>query len=86
MAKPSKRPSEFPTDWHFQNHLENLEREIQGRKVILEGFEASPKGTADRELNIERTKLELEAAREQLEHYSGHKGASKRPARAASTR
>jgi len=82
-----KRPAEFPTDWHYENHLENLAREIEGRKSVLAGFEALPEGADGREAAIKRTKSELAAARAELNHYKkGPEKASKRPKAKAETR
>lgn len=86
MGRPRKRPAEFPTDWHFEQHLKDLEREIEGRKDRLAWFKSMDKEVPDRELGIKTTEMELEAARAQLEHYTGHKGASTRPAKATSSR
>jgi len=83
-----KRPAEFPTDWHYENHLENLAREIEGRKAVLAGFEALPEGADGREAAIKQAKNELAAARAELKHYkpTTQKTASKRPKAKAETR
>lgn len=87
MGRPRNRPAEFFSDWHYENHLENLAREIEGRKTVLAQYEATPEDTPDRQLNIDRTKMELDAAKAELNHYTGPKNASKRPkAQKAETR
>jgi hypothetical protein len=82
-----KRPAEFPTDWHYENHLENLAREIDGRKAVLATFEALPDDAEGKDEAVKRTKMELKAARDELAHYTkGPKTASKRPKAKAETR
>ena len=79
MAK--KRPAEFFTDWHYEAHLKGLAREIEGRKQRLAWFKGMDEENPDRALGIKQTQMELEAAQEQLDHYTGGaKTASKRPA------
>lgn len=84
MAK-AKRPAEFPTDWHFEAHIEALKREIQGRKDRLAWFKSMDDDNPDRAPGMKQTQMELDAAEEQLAHYTKTKKSS-RPKAKAETR
>ena len=83
MSKKN-RPAEFPTDWHWERHHEDLLRGLEGAKGRLAAAEALPKGAPYREQNIEDAKSEIEAVHANLERYGwGQRAATKRPAGAA---
>lgn len=77
MAKTDNRPAEFPSDWHYEQHLEDTGRELAGRLnrvAELQAMNAHPD-------QIAQAEAEVAAARDELEKYgAGQKTASKRPA------
>ena len=79
MGRPRKTPAEFPSDWHYENHLENLAREIQGYKDQVEYLKALEGPEEDKAQAIANAEGGLAAAQAELKHYSGPKNASKRP-------
>lgn len=73
-------PEEFPSEWHYQQHLVDLERELAGRlarKAELESLNTTPDV-------LEQAEADAEAVRKQLAHYN--RQASKRPKAAGSQR
>ena len=84
MGRPRKRPAEFPTDWHWERHLEDLERELAGRKNRLAELQ-SLEPVNDEAVAV--TESEIAAVEKELARYGkGQQTASKRPAKAAETR
>ena len=78
MAGKKKTPSEFPTDWHYEQHLADLKRELAGRENRLAELEAT---TGADEWALEQAQGEVDAVKAQLAHYTkGQRSASKRPA------
>lgn len=87
MGRPRNRPAEFPTDWHWERHHEDLLRGLAGAQGRLAEAKSMSKGTPYREELIEGAENEVAAVEAQLEHYGwGSKQASKRPAKAQSKR
>ena len=81
MGRPRNRPTEFPTDWHWEQHHDDLDRALAGAHGRLAEAEQLPKGAPYREQRIADAKAEIEGTHAQLEHYGwGQKLASKRPA------
>lgn len=76
-----KRPAEFPTDWHYEEHLQALQRELAGRKNRLAELEAMGD---DAEAAIEETKGEIDAVEGELRRYGVIKAT--RPAKPAESR
>lgn len=75
MAKPSY-PPEFASEWHYERHLEDLERELLGRERRLAELQALKTHPED----LAQAEAEVEAVREQLALYGvGQKKASTRP-------
>jgi hypothetical protein len=76
-------PPEFPSDWHYEQHLRDLERELDGRVNRLAELQ-SLNAAAD---IIAQAEMETDAVRTQLKYYGqGHEQASKRPAQAREKR
>ena len=74
MGRPRKTPAEFPSDWHYEAHLEALAREAQGyqdRIAYLKTVDGDDKDAA-----LEQLEGSLEAVQAQIKHYSAP---SKRP-------
>lgn len=82
MAKTSY-PPEFPSEWHYTRHLEDLERELLGRERRLAELQAMNATASE----LEQCEAEIEAARKQLAHYgAGPEKASSRPRKATQKR
>ena len=79
MGRPRKTPPEFPSDWHYENYLENLAREIQGYKDQIAYLKSLDGPYQDKEEAIGNAEGGLAAAQAELKHYTGPKSASKRP-------
>lgn len=77
MGKEKNRPPEFASDWHYERHLADLERELAGRQARLaelKTLDTTPSALA-------QAKAEVQAVRDQLAHYgAGQESASRRPA------
>jgi multidrug resistance efflux pump len=81
MAKETY-PPEFPSAWHYERHLEDLERDLQGRERRVQELEATPGAHQD---EVAQAKAEAAAARENLSRYGSNPKAT-RPKKAAETR
>lgn len=83
MAKTQRLP-EFPTDWHQEAYVNDLEREVAGRKNRLAELKAL---NAHQDL-LDQTQVEIDAAKAELLRVlgKGQKAAVKRPRRAAEKR
>ena len=77
MGRPRKTPAEFPSDWHYEAHLEALAREAQGYKDRIAYLKTTDGD--DKDAALEQLEGSLEAVQAQLKHYTGPKSASKRP-------
>ena len=77
MGRPRKTPPEFPSDWHYEAHLEALSRELSGRQNRLAELEAL--NLPDDDPVMMETKGEIAAVKSEIQRYSGHGGSSKRP-------
>jgi hypothetical protein len=83
MAK-TKLPAEFPSDWHFEQHLADIEHELAGRinrKAELEAMGAQEHVLAE-------VDSEIAAARAELKRYGkgqASKATARRPRKAAET-
>jgi hypothetical protein len=77
-------PGEFPSDWHRERHLEDLEREVTGRLNRL--GELEDRGAHPDE--IAQAEAEVEAAQGELARLGGkgHQQAEKRPRTASEKR
>ena len=82
-----KRPAEFPTDWHWERHHDDLLRGLAGAHGRLEMAKGIPTENPDRKARIKDAEAEIAAVEANLERYGwGQEQASKRPAKASSKR
>ena len=76
MAK-TNHPAEFVSQWQYERHLEDLERELAGRERRVAELQATPAAHPD---TVKQAQAEAAAVREQLAHYGhGQSAAAKRP-------
>lgn len=79
-----KRPAEFPTDWHWEAHLEALKRELAGCEARISELKAMPENAAGRDESLALIEGERDATLAQMKHYGiGQENAAKRPKAAA---
>ena len=78
MAK--KRPAEFPSDWHWEQHERDLKRALDGANYRLLEAESLDDLNPEKARLVADAKAEIEEANRQLAHYGwGPKAASRRP-------
>lgn len=73
--KSKDTPDEFTSDWHYQNHLEALEREIAGAKARVDelaGMQDVPAATSEGAASA------LKAAEAALARYQPKKAKAKK--------
>ena len=73
-------PAEFPSDWHFQAHLDDLERDVAGLLHRVEELRGMPAAHPDQ---IKAAEAAVEVAKEKL---AAAAGPAKRPRRAREKR
>jgi hypothetical protein len=78
-----KTPAGFPSDWHFEQYLRDLERELEGRLNRL----AELRSLSTPSEVLDQAEMEVAAVRTQLKNYGhGQEQAAKRPAQAREKR
>lgn len=76
-------PAEFPTEYHYERHQGDLERNLAALERRVQELEAANVSASD----IDAAKAAVEDAKAALAHYGwGPKQAASRPRKAAETR